>query len=90
MADLAERPKIFPLKVTTKPMPLVRSNPSRRCFRVVNKGTEVVYILSGPDQKAADGIPVAADAEYRNQWCTGPYWIVAAAGTQDVRVEEDA
>lgn len=89
MNEKARYARIISLKVTTTPMQLLGENRKRKAFLVYNNGTATVEILDGPTRKYGEGIPVAAGAEYDNDDCYGEYWIVAASGTQDVRVEED-
>lgn len=82
--------RTFRLKVTTKVQVLCANNPKRTGLLVVNNGTAVVYLLSAQNLTADDGIPIAVDGSYNNSEGTSAYWIVAASGTQDVRVEVDS
>ena len=84
------KPYIKPLAVTTAVSELVKENPKRCNLIVYNVGAATVYILSAQNQKAADGIPVVAAASYSNDDVQGALWIVTAASTADVRVEEDS
>jgi len=86
---LARIPRTFPLTVTTAVMELVQENPTRKGLLVVNLGSNTVYILSAQNLKYTDGIPVTNGGSYSNDNCYGAYWIVAATGSNDVRVEEN-
>lgn len=78
------------LSVTSTVAELCKENPTRTRLFVYNLGAQVVYILSAQNLKSTDGIPVAASTgTYENKSTTAPMWIVAASGTNDVRVEED-
>lgn len=85
-----EHTRTFRLKVTTKVMQLVSKNPKRCNVLVYNVEDETVYVLSAQNLKAADGIPVVAGATYTNDTTTARLYIVAASGTQDVRVQVDS
>jgi hypothetical protein len=87
--EKAKYARITSLKVTDKPIQLLGENPKRKAFLVYNNGSVNIEILDGQTRKYGEGIPVAAGAQYDNDDCYGAYWIVAASGTQDVRVEED-
>ena len=65
---------------------LVGEDPNRKGILVYNNGTETVYILGAKGQTSTDGIPLAAGASYEDDTSTGELFIVAASGTQDVRV----
>ena len=82
--------RIFKLNVTTKTIQLCAKNPKRTGLLVVNNSSVVVYILSAQNQSASDGIPIAAGASYTNDTTTAELFIIAASGTQDVRVEVDS
>lgn len=80
----------YAISVTTTVKELVKENLSRRRLLVHNAGSAIVYILSAQNLTAASGIPVAATTgTYENKTTTAPMWIIAASGTNDVRVEED-
>ena len=80
----------YPLSVTTVVKQLVKENPSRTRLFIQNTGSAIVYVLSAQNLKSTDGIPVAATTgTYENKSTTAAMWIVAASGTNDVRVEED-
>lgn len=81
--------RTFPLTVTTTPQKLVSKNPTRTGLLVYNNGSVAVYIISAQNLTSSDGIPVAAGASYDNDDTTAELWIVAASGSQNVRVEED-
>jgi len=83
-------PLIRALSVGTSVIKLVDENPKRTGLLVYNNGSATVYILSAQNQTSSDGIPLATGASYENDNCYGAYWIVAASGTQNVRIEEDA
>jgi len=80
----------YPLSVGTTVKQLCKENPTRTRLFVYNTGSAIVYILSAQNKTSADGIPVAATTgTYENKTTTAAMWIVAASGTNDVRVEED-
>jgi len=86
----SEKIRTFALSVTTDVKELVKKNLSRTRVYVCNTGSAIVYVLSAQNLKATDGIPVAATTgTYENKTTTGPMWVVAASGTNDVRVEEN-
>jgi len=78
--------RTFPLAVTTKVEQLCAENPDRLGLLVYNNGSATVYILSAQNLKTTDGIPVLAGASFYDDVSTNEYYIVAASGTQDVRV----
>ena len=86
---LARLPRTFSLTVTTDVIKLVDENPTRKALLVVNLGANTVYILSAQNLKYTDGIPITNGGSYSNDHCYGAYWIVAATGSNDVRVEEN-
>ncbi len=80
----------YAISVTTTVKELCKENPSRTRLLVKNTGSAIVYVLSAQSLKSTDGYPVAATTgEYENKSTTAAMWIVAASGTNDVRVEED-
>lgn len=79
--------RTFALQVGTQPKQLVAKDEKRTTFLVYNNGSVTVYILSAQTMTAADGMPVIAGASYENDSSTAAFWIIAASGTQDVRVE---
>ena len=81
--------RTFSLTVTTTSQKFVSKNPTRTGLLVYNNGSVTVYITSAQNLTSSDGIPVAAGAEYDNDDTTAELWIVAASGSQNVRVEED-
>jgi hypothetical protein len=85
----SKKARTFALTVTTAVQKLVGKNSTRTGLLVYNNGTATVYILSAQNLTSADGIPVAAGASYENNETTAELWIVAASGSQNVRVEED-
>jgi len=87
---LSSQPRTFALAVGTSPVKLCDKDPKRRAMLVYNNGSVTIYILSAQNLAAAQGIPVVANAAYQNDDCYGEYWIVAASGSQDVRVELDS
>ena len=82
--------RTYKLPVTTRVAQLAAETPNRVCIFIYNNGSATVYLLSQQKQTAIDGIPIPAAASYNNDTCYGEYWIIAASGTQDIRVEEDA
>jgi len=93
MSDENKRSKkiiTYAISVETTVKQLVKENPTRTRLLVHNTGSAIVYILSAQNLTSADGIPVAASTgTYENKTTTAPMWIVAASGTNSVRVEED-
>jgi len=82
--------RTFAQLVTTKVQQLCAEDPNRICIFVQNLGSAPIYILSAQNMTAADGIQVAANGgTYKNDTTTAPLWIVAASGTNDVRVQVD-
>lgn len=79
--------RTFSLDVTTKVIQLCAANPKRKALLVYNAGSETVYVLSAPNLTASDGIPIAQSNSYSDDESTCRKWIIAASGTQDVRVE---
>jgi len=86
---LGKYTRTFKLDVTTKVAQLCAEDPKRKAILVYNNGSAAVYILSAQNQTASDGIPVAAGSSYTNDTTTAELWIVAASGTQNVRVQID-
>ena len=86
---LVKYPNTRGITVTTDPQKLVTENRKRKAFLVYNNGSATVYILNAQNKAVADGIPVAAGSSYTNDDCYGEYWIIAASGSQNVRIEED-
>lgn len=84
---LGEHSRTFRLKVTTKVQQLCAKNPKRTGLLAYNNGSATVYILSAQNLTTNDGIPVVASASYADETSCAAKWIVAASGTQDVRVE---
>jgi hypothetical protein len=78
--------RVFKLNVTTKVTQLCASNPKRTGLLIYNNGSSTVELLTAQNLSYGDGIPIAAGAQFDDDDYTGPYWIVAASGTQDVRV----
>ena len=84
------KPKIGSFKVgATKPQQILRDNPKRKSFLIYNNGSATVELLSSPQQKYGDGIPIAYGIPYDNEVATGSFWLIAESGEQDVRMEED-
>jgi YVTN family beta-propeller protein len=80
----------YALSVDTQVIQLAKENPTRKRLYVANLGSNAVYVLSAQNLKYTDGIPVAASTgTYKNKTTTAAMWIVAATGSNDVRVEED-
>jgi hypothetical protein len=89
MAQKGSKSNTFALTVGTTPQILVRANPKRVCLYVYNNTSgKTAYILSAQNKSAAQGMPVAYQERYKNQFSTCEYWIVASAAGTDVRVEE--
>ena len=85
------KPKIGAFKVgATKPLQILRDNPDRKSFLIYNNGSAAIELLSSPQQKYGDGIPIKGDRSYDNETATGSFWLIAESGEQDVRMEEDA
>ena len=80
---------IFALSVTTTAKELAKENPKRTLLLVCNNGTATVDVLSKQTQASGEGIPVLKGETYINDTSTAAFWIIAASGTQDIRVEED-
>ena len=85
------RPKIGAFKVgSTKPQQVLVENCNRKAVLIYNNGTANIELLSSPQQKYGDGIPIVPKVPYSNQdYCQGAYWLIAESGDQDVRIEED-
>ena len=84
------KPKIGAFKVgSDKPRPILRDDPKRKSFLIYNNGTATIELLSSPQQKYGDGIPIGAGTPYDNETATGSFWLIAESGNQDVRMEED-
>jgi len=81
--------RTFKLPVTTQAVQLVAKDSKRARLIVYNNGSATVYILSAQNMTTSDGIPVAAGTSYTNDTTTAELYIVAASGTQDVRVQVD-
>ena len=84
------KPRIGKIAVTTITKQILSGNPKRKCFTIYNNGDKTVELLSSQHGKYGDGIPIAAASSYPvEHYCQGSYWIVAASGTQDVRIHEE-
>lgn len=84
------KPKIGAFKVgSEKPQQILRDDPKRKSFLIHNNGTVPIELLSSPQQKYGDGIPIGAGIPYDNDSATGSFWLIAESGEQDVRMEED-
>lgn len=84
-------PIIRSLTVTTTTQQILNGNRNRKAVLIFNNGTVTVYLLSNKNQGISDGIPIKAGSKYDNDHFNpqGEYWIIAASGTPDVRIEED-
>jgi len=88
--ELAPDANTFAVQVgSTEPVQVVKSNPRRKALLLYNNGSATIYLLSAQNKRATDGIPIPTNSAYQNDDCYGPYWAIAASGTQDLRVEED-
>ena len=75
------------MKATTGVERLVTEDPARKGLLIYNNGSATVELLSDNTLKYGDGIPIGAGKSYDNDRSCCAYWIVAASGSQDVRVE---
>lgn len=89
MKGTGKHTRTFAIPVTTKVKQLCAYDEKRTCVFIYNNGDNTVYILSKQNMKYTDGIPVAASGTYRNNSTYAELWIVAATGTNDVRVQVD-
>jgi len=92
-------PKIYAFTATTTPKLLLRKNPKRKAVLIFNNGSVTVELVS-PGGAYGQGIPIlsvdattktAVGNPYKNDHFNpqGEYFVVAASGTCDLRVEED-
>ena len=83
-------PKIYAFTATTTPQVLLRQNKKRKAVLIFNNGSVTVELVS-VGGIYGQGIPISPSVPYDNDHfnCQGEYWIVAASGTCDLRVEED-
>ena len=79
--------RTFKLDVSTEVKELCAENPNRIALNVWNNGSGAVYLLSAQNLTYADGFPIAAGGSRTDNESTNAYWIIAASGTQNLRVE---
>jgi hypothetical protein len=83
--------RTYALSVTTTIQQLCGADKKRRQIMVFNLGSNTVYICSAQNMLYTDGYPVLASSNpYKNKECTSELWIIAATGTNDVRVQVDS
>ena len=87
---LKNTPRIYAFTATTTPQLFLRQNPKRKAVLIFNNGAVTVELLSHGGVYG-QGIPISPNVPYDNDHFNpqGEYWIVAASGTCDLRVEED-
>lgn len=83
-------PIIRAFTATTTPLIILYANLKRKAVLIVNNGGVVVELLS-QGGTYGHGIPITINTPYDNDHFNpqGEYWIVASAGTVDLRIEED-
>jgi hypothetical protein len=84
-------PRIRAFSATTTVKSILEANPKRKAVLIYNNGAATVELLDSETSKYGQGIPIAAGTSYENDHfnCQGEYFVVAAAGTVDLRIEED-
>lgn len=78
--------RTFNISVGVEVISLCAANVKRTSIKVFNLADNTVYILSAQNQVYTDGYPVTSAIPYEDVLCTDRLWIVAATGTNDVRV----
>jgi hypothetical protein len=83
-------PNIFQRTATTTPTILLQENKKRKAVLIYNNGAATVELLS-KGGVYGHGIPIAAGTEYDSDHFNpqGEYYVACAAGTVDLRIEED-
>jgi len=84
------KPKIGSIDIPSdKPKLILDDNRNRKAFVIFNNGSDTIELLSSPQQKYGDGMPIPAGLERYNDKATGSYWAISASGQQNARIEED-
>jgi hypothetical protein len=82
--------RTFKLSVTDVAQQLCADDPKRKSLKVFDLSSNTVYITSAQNMPYTEGYPVTATIPYENKECKKRLWIIAATGTNDVRVQIDS
>lgn len=82
-------------EIGATPTELLKNNPNRLAWTLINLGTEAVYLAFTPDVAATKGIYVAAGGGTMGllfsedfELCTYPVWGIGAVGGDDIYLVE--
>lgn len=83
-------PTIRSHSATTTTSKILEQSKNRKAVLIYNNGASIAYLTSNRNQGTADGIPIAVNGSYANDHfnAQGDYYILTAAGTADLRIEE--
>lgn len=76
------------ITLTTVPTLILAQRLNRVVFLIYNNSQVNIYV-GDSDLTIANGIPIARGASYTNEGWNGAVYGIVAAGTGDVRVEEN-
>jgi hypothetical protein len=83
-------PYIHQFTATTTPSIILPANLKRKAVLIYNNGAATVELVSSGGVSGS-GIPIPVGMSYESDHfnCQGEYYVVAEAGTVDLRIEED-
>lgn len=83
-------PRIRKFTATTTVQRILELNRKRKAVLIYNNGSVTVELLDAEKSAYGQGIPIPAGIGYNNEHFNpqGEYYVVAASGTCDLRIEE--
>ena len=85
---MATTPTQTVITVGVAPVALLGANLTRKAVTFLNKGAAAIYIGKA-DVLVTDGLEIVPGQSYTSTSCTGAYFAISGAASQDVRVLEE-